>query len=121
MAMPCELSPTARVLGISTLLDEAQAYLSVDQLASLVLAVRRTLDDVERQRIPAGAAAWCSVLRPQLSNAVSAYLRPIELLIYAAGDRAPVLNQDQIWRIDAYLDEITARQITVTRTATYVA
>jgi hypothetical protein len=104
-----ELSPAARVIGISSLLDEAHALLPHEPLTELLLAVRRTLDDAQRGCIPAGTNAWISALRPGISQAARIYLRPIELLIHAAGEGSPVLNRGQIWQVDAYLDEIAAR------------
>ncbi len=108
MSVLPELSPDARVIGIVTLLDEAHAMLPAGPLAELLLAVRRSLDEAEG-RVPAGTNAWISALRPGLSQAARVYLRPIELLVHAAGDGSPVLSQGQIWQIDAYLDEIAAR------------
>ena len=104
-----ELSPSARVIGITTLLDEAQALLPAVALRQLVLAVRRSLNDAERERIPAGTDAWISSLRPDIVESAKVYLRPIELLVHAAGEGSPVLSKGQIWQIGAYLDEIVER------------
>ena len=109
MSLFPELSPTARVVGIATLLDEAHAMLPTEPLAELLLAVRRSLDEVEGGRISAGTSTWISALRPGLSQAARGYLRSIEPLVHAAGDGSPLLSQGQIWQIDAYLDEIAAR------------
>ena len=109
MSLFPELSPTARVVGIATLLDEAHAMLPTEPLAELLLAVRRSLDEVEGGRISAGTSTWISALRPGLSQAARGYLRSIALLVHAAGDGSPLLSQGQIWQIDAYLDEIAAR------------
>ena len=104
-----ELSATARVIGITTLLDEAHAMLPAEPLAELLLAVRRSLDDAARGCIPAGTNAWISALHPGISQAARVYLRPIELLVHAAGEGSPVLSRGQIWQIDAYLDDIASR------------
>lgn len=104
-----ELSPAARVIGITTLLDEAHATLPPKPLAELLLCVRRSLDDAERGCIPAGIIAWISAMRPDISQAARIYLRPIELLVHAAGEASPVLSRGQVWQVDAYLDEIAAR------------
>jgi hypothetical protein len=104
-----ELSPAARVIGITTLLDEAHAMLPAEPLAELLLAVRRSLDEAVRGCIPAGANAWISAMRPGISLAARVYLRPIELLVYAAGEGSPVLSRGQVWQVDGYLDEIAAR------------
>ena len=104
-----ELSPAAGVIGIATLLDEAHAMLTTEPLAELLLGVRRSLDGAAGGSIPAGTNAWISTQRPGLSQAAKVYLRPIELLVYAADDGSPLLSQSQIRQIDAYLDEIAAR------------
>jgi hypothetical protein len=104
-----ELSPAARVIGITTLLDEAHAMLPAEPLAELLLAVRRSLDEAVRGCIPAGANAWISAMRPGISLAARVYLRPIELLVHAAGEGSPVLSRSQVWHVDGYLDEIAAR------------
>ena len=104
-----ELSAAARVIGISTLLDEAHAILPAEPLAELLLAVRRSLDEAVRGCIPAGTNAWISATRPGISRAARVYLRPIELLVHAPGEGSPILNRSQIWQVDSYLDEIAAR------------
>lgn len=106
-----ELSPAARVIGIMTLLDEAQALLADEPLRELLLAVRRALDDVERDRFPPGTDAWVASIRPGVSESARAYLRPIELLLHAAGEASPILSQGQIWQLDSYLDEVAGRPV----------
>ena len=53
---------------------------------------------------PGRANAWISAMSPGIS-----LLRPIELLVHAAGGGSPVLSRSQVWQIDGYLDEIAAR------------
>lgn len=106
-----ELSPSARVIGIMTLLDEAQALLADEPLRELILATRRAVDDAHRGRFPVGTDAWIAAIRPGISESARAYLRPIELLLHAAGHVSPILNRGQIERIDAYLDEVAGRPV----------
>jgi hypothetical protein len=106
-----ELSPSARVIGITTLLDEAHASLPQAALSDVILAVRRTLDEIERNRIPSGASVWISALRTEISQAAHSYLRPIEMLMHAPTVGAQKLGPSHLWQIDAHLDEIAARGI----------
>jgi hypothetical protein len=110
-------STNARVMGIRSLLDEAHANLPTETLAELLLAVRRTLNEVEGIR----GAWWTSFqfpgLRPGLSQAARVYLRPIELLIHLRTERTGGLSPAAIRALDGYLDDLAARP----RGAVYMA
>jgi hypothetical protein len=102
-------SDNARVMGIRSLLDEAHANLPTETLAELLLAVRRTLGESAQ----AGSGWWTHFqfpsLRPGVSPAARAYLRPVELLIHLRTERDGGLSQAAIHALDGYLDDLAAR------------
>ena len=135
----------ARVMGIRSLLDEAHANLPAETLAELLLAVRRTLQEVGEsdgawwtnfqrwghtptglrrsapQPIfrpdPSGSGPKFPSLRPEVSQAARVYLRSIELLVHIRTERAPGLSQGAVRALDEYLDDLASRP----RGAVYMA
>ena len=104
---PRPLDSRMRTLGIRAMLDEAHEALPPAVLAELLLAVRRTLRD--RAAMSGEQAADLSVLRPGVSQAARAYLRPIELLLHATRSSAEPLGGEERVALERYLEEVASR------------
>jgi hypothetical protein len=87
--------------ALEALLDEAHAALPSDQLAALLLAVRRMTDSPDR--LVAGAAAGHF---PALGREARSYLGPITRALTALGGG---VESPQPWLFEGYLDELAAR------------
>ena len=91
----------------AALLDEAHRTLAAQDLAALLLEVRRLIASLGSGSTPPPLARTLPLRHPALSPASRVYLRPIAAVLTSLP--APRSPSDPYGPLDAYLDELAVR------------